>query len=124
MPELTRRRANEQPESWNIHYDGVCVGNISHRSGIPQGVPGWQWSCGFHCDNARPREGKHGIADSFEVAREAFEAAWRDYLPLRTPEDFAEVRHRNAWTAEKYARLDRGEPAPPWPLPGWTDAAG
>ena len=51
----------------------------------------------------------------------AFEAAWTAYLPTRTPADFDNWRHHAAWTAEKYARFDRGDRnAPPWPLPGFV----
>ena len=54
-------------------------------------------------------------------AREAFERAWVQYLPTRTPADFDDWRHHAAWTAEKYARWDRGERgAPDWPLPGFV----
>ena len=44
---------------------------------------------------------------TFEAARAAFEAAWRDYLPKRTDADFEEWRQDAAWHAAKYARWDR-----------------
>jgi hypothetical protein len=118
MPELTRRLIDAQHESWGIYYDRVRVGGISRRAGSPRDAPGWQWFCGFFCDNAKPGEDRNGVAASFDEAREAFEIAWREYLPKRSPEDFAEVRHRDAWTAEKYARGQNS--APPWPLT-WLD---
>jgi hypothetical protein len=122
MPELTRRRLIDTPhEIWDIHCGRIRVGSISRRTGSPRDAPEWQWFCGFFCNNAKSGEDRHGVAFSFDEAREAFKTAWREYLPKRTPEDFRETRHRDASTAEKYARFERQEPAPPWPLPGWRD---
>src|SRR4051812_34472517 len=50
---------------------------------------------------------------TYDAARKVFEAGWQRYLPTRTPADFHEWRHHVAWTAEKYARWDRGEREPP-----------
>jgi hypothetical protein len=47
-----------------------------------------------------------------KTARVAFEIAWRDYLPSRTPSDFQAWRDQEAWTTEKYRRFDRGERMP------------
>src|ERR1019366_118985 len=33
MPELTRKRINDRPETWHVHYAGVRVGLIVERSG-------------------------------------------------------------------------------------------
>jgi len=38
--------------------------------------------------------------------------AWRVFLSKRTEADFQEWRDREAWTAEKYRRFDRGERMP------------
>jgi hypothetical protein len=46
---------------------------------------------------------------TFEAARVAFEAAWRDYLPRRSEADLDTWRDQQAWTAEKYRRFDRHE---------------
>jgi hypothetical protein len=122
MPELSRRLLDPNRESWGIFYDRVHVGGISKRDGIPQGVPEWQWSCGFHCDADGSDDHFSGIAETFDEARAGFEAAWQILLPRRSPADFRDARHREAWTAEKYARFDRGNRTPPrWPLPGFED---
>ena len=36
MPTLTRKRVNERPDSWHIHFAGVRVGAIAERSGVPR----------------------------------------------------------------------------------------
>jgi hypothetical protein len=33
MPELTRRRVNDRPVTWDFHYAGVRVGMIIERIG-------------------------------------------------------------------------------------------
>ena len=109
---LTRQRVNDRPESWHIYYAGVRVGAIAERSGIPASSDRWwQWSCGFY-PGSHPRDHRHGTSASFETARVAFEIAWRDYLPSRTPSDFQAWRDQEAWTTEKYRRFDRGERMP------------
>jgi hypothetical protein len=100
MPELTRKRVNEQPECWHIHYDAVLVGVISRRSGNPRDTDSWRWQCGFY-PGSKPSEERYGTAPRFDDARVAFAAAWRVYLPLRTEADFAEWRRHEAWMAEK-----------------------
>jgi hypothetical protein len=35
MPALTRKRVNDRPETWQVHYAGVRVGVICERSGAP-----------------------------------------------------------------------------------------
>lgn len=110
MPELTRKRAHEQPECWHIHYDGVRVGVIGRRSGNPTGTDSWRWSCGFY-PGSHPGEQRDGTAPTFDGARQAFAAAWLDYLTLRTSQDFEECRRHNAYIAEKYAEQDRRKAA-------------
>jgi hypothetical protein len=96
MPPLTRKRVNEQPESWHIHFAGVRVGAIAERSGIPASSDHrWQWSCGFY-PGSHPRDHRHGTAVNFEAARMAFETAWRDYLPRRTEADFQPAQQRTS----------------------------
>jgi hypothetical protein len=56
---------------------------------------------------SNPGEDRHGTAASFETARAAFEAAWREYVPKRSEADFDEWRQDAAWHAAKYARWDR-----------------
>jgi hypothetical protein len=35
MPALTRKRVNDRPVTWHVHYAGVRVGVIVERSGAP-----------------------------------------------------------------------------------------
>jgi hypothetical protein len=48
MPTLTRKRVNDRPETWHVHYAGVRVGVIVERSGAPPSSDQWQWVCGFY----------------------------------------------------------------------------
>jgi hypothetical protein len=96
----------------------VRVGVIVERSGGPPTSDQWQWCCGFY-PGSDPGDDRHGTAASFEAARAAFEAAWRDYLPNRTDADFQSWRDQVAWTGEKYRRFDRHALMPPdWKPPG------
>jgi hypothetical protein len=112
MPALTRKRVNDQPERWHVHFAGVRVGMILERSGVANTAEPWEWHCGFY-PGSNPGEQRYGRAASFEAARAAFEAAWREYLPKRSEADFEAWRHQEAWTAEKYRRFDRHERMPP-----------
>jgi hypothetical protein len=106
MPTLTRKRVNDRPETWYVHYAGVRVGVIVERSGAPPSSDQWQWACGFY-PGSNPGDDRHGTAASFETARAAFETAWREYLPKRCDADFDAWRQDAAWHAAKYARWDR-----------------
>jgi hypothetical protein len=112
MPALTRKRVNHRPERWYVQYAGVRVGVIHERSGAPPTSDQWLWCAAFIL-GSRPCDDRHGTAASFEAARAAFEAAWRDYLPKRTEADFEAWRDQEAWTAQKYRRFDRHERMPP-----------
>jgi hypothetical protein len=112
MPALTRKRVNDRPVTWHVHYAGVRVGVIVERSGAPPSSDQWEWHCGFY-PGSNPGDDRHGTAATFEAARAAFEAAWRDFLPKRSEADFEEWRDQGAWTAEKYRRFDRHERIPP-----------
>src|ERR1019366_5428134 len=102
MPQLTRKRVNDRPETWHVHYAGVRVGVIVERSGAPPSADPWQWCCGFY-PGSNPGDDQHGTAANFEAARLAFEAAWREYLPKRSDVDFEEWR-QTAGTIEFQAR--------------------
>jgi hypothetical protein len=90
----------------------VRVGLIIERSGVPPSADPWQWICGFY-PGSNPGDDRAGTAASFEAARAAFEAAWREYLPNRTEADFQEWRDQEAWTDRKYALSDAGKRLPP-----------
>jgi hypothetical protein len=55
---------------------------------------------------SNPGEQRFGTAATFEAARAALEAAWRDYLTKRSEADFKEWRQDAAWHTAKYARWD------------------
>jgi hypothetical protein len=113
MPELIRRRDPAAPdECWLIFYDGVRVGMIAKRTGNPTNTDAWAWSCGFY-PGGGPGDDRHGTATTFHLARDAFEQAWRDYLPKRTPEDFQAWRDHDAHTARKYALWAAGKKLEP-----------
>jgi hypothetical protein len=46
MPELTRKRVNDRPETWHVHYAGVRVGVIVERSGVANTAEPWEWHRG------------------------------------------------------------------------------
>jgi hypothetical protein len=48
MLALTRKRVNDRPATWYVHYAGVRVGVIVERSGAPPSSDQWQWCCGFY----------------------------------------------------------------------------
>jgi hypothetical protein len=54
MPALTRKRINDRPETWHVHYAGVRVGVIVGRSGAPPSSDQWQWHCGSACSGPVP----------------------------------------------------------------------
>jgi hypothetical protein len=65
-------------------------------------------TCGFY-PGGNPGDDRHGTAASFEAARAAFEAAWREYLPNRSDADFQAWREQQRWTERKYAMWERGQ---------------
>ena len=89
---------------WHIRYAGVRVGVISERSGAPPSSNQWEWHCGFY-PGSNPGDQRYGTAATFDDARAAFQAAWRDYLPNRTESDFDEWRQDAAWHACKIRAL-------------------
>jgi hypothetical protein len=68
--------------------------NVSATLGA---APKWQWRCGFY-PGSRPGECTNGTADTLEIARADFEAAWRVFLAKRTDADFQAWRDQQAWT--------------------------
>ena len=90
-------------ETWRIFYDGIRVGTIAERAGVPVDVDQWGWSLGFYPKSERPGEIRSGTAATLNLAREAFGQAWLDYLPTCTEQDFLEYRRRRAREAWKHA---------------------
>lgn len=106
MPELTRKRVNDQPVTWHVHYAGVRVGIITERSGVARAAEPWEWHWGFY-PGSNPGEQRYGTAATFEAARGGIRSGMREYLPKRTDADFEKWRQDAAWHAAKYARWDR-----------------
>ncbi|MGY4465582.1 hypothetical protein ACVWWK_001264 [Bradyrhizobium sp. LB9.1b] len=107
MPELARCRDPHPPDCWRIHFYDV-VGITAKAGGNRGAADARQWSCGRY-PGSRPGEHRNGLAPPLEAAREASEAAWRQYLPKRTETDFQASRDHQACTAEKCRRFGRGE---------------
>jgi hypothetical protein len=78
MPELTRRRYPERPDCWHVYYGDVQVGSIGMRSGVPNEVDQWGWTCGFISQRLKITE---GTAPTFDLARAKFEEAWQSSCP-------------------------------------------
>jgi hypothetical protein len=119
MPALTRRRDPEShQECWHVYHGDFRVGTIGERAGVPHDVDQWGWDVGFYPVDHRTGYDRSrdwrpsGIAATFEEARAAFEAAWHDYLPCCTEDDFAENRRYRALTAWRYRMHDTGTRLP------------
>src|SRR5215471_696618 len=77
MPALTRHRdPAAHDETWLIHYGDIHVGTIRLRMGVPTNVDQWGWTIGFHPASLRGLRAS-GTAKGFDMARGAFETAWR-----------------------------------------------
>jgi hypothetical protein len=109
--ELTRRRYPERPDCWHVYYGDVHVGTIAIRPGVPVDVDQWGWDCGFYPASHHGRR-FDGTSATFEIARAEFEAAWREYLPACTEEEFTEHRRQRASTVWKYRMHDTGHKLP------------
>jgi hypothetical protein len=100
-------REQSSDERGTILYGDVRIGTITERAGVPHDVDQWGWNCGFYPVTHR-REHAEGTAASFNQARDAFEAAWKKYLPKCTSDDLEEYRRQRARTAWNYAMHDTG----------------
>ncbi len=96
------RRADAEPDSWSIWYDNVCVGSIAKQPWNTQHGIRWLWTCGFQ-PGATPKDYSSGLTDTFEEARDQWQAAWEVYLPRRTDIDFEEWRQHQRFMANKMA---------------------
>jgi hypothetical protein len=112
MPTLTRRRYPERHDCWHVYYGDVHVGTIAKQVGIPPGQDHpWGWLCGFY-PGSHPRDHTSGTAETFDQARERFEAAWRVFLAKLTEADFQARRDQQEWTERKRAMWKGGERLP------------
>ena len=92
MPELTRRRYREIHECWHVYYGDVHVGTIAIRAGAPVDVDQWGWILGFY-PGTEPEEYRDGTAETFDLARADFDAAWKALLPTLTEAHYQRWRH-------------------------------
>jgi hypothetical protein len=68
MPSLSRRRSqNPHQETWHVYFEGVQVGTIAERAGVPTNVERWGWECGFSPALDRGIRAA-GIAQTFDQA--------------------------------------------------------
>jgi hypothetical protein len=108
MSSLTRRRdPDTHDETWLIHCGDIHVGTIRVRAGVPSAVDQWDWSIGFYPVSHRGLRA-NGTAKDFDMARGAFEIAWRWLLPQITQADFVEYRQYRAHEAWKRAMWEAG----------------
>jgi hypothetical protein len=112
MPDLTRRPDPHRADSWRVYYGDVRVGTIARAVGTPNATEEWRWQCGFY-PGCNAGEHRAGAAATFDQARAGFERAWLVFSARRTEADYQAWRDHQAWTKEKYRRLDRGERMPP-----------
>jgi hypothetical protein len=94
-----------------VFYGDVQVGTMAIQSGLPVHAEQWRWDCSFYPPSHRGWS-RSGYASTFEQARAGFEAAWKDYLPRCTEDDFSEHRRQRAFTVWKYTMHDAGLPLP------------
>jgi hypothetical protein len=105
MPELTRHRDPDLPDIRRILADGVDIGSIGRRHRHFKS-PSWIWSIRLGISRA-------GAADTFEAARDDFEAAWKAAVSsTRVAADLATARIEKAFTRWKYTMWDRGMKMP------------
>ena len=100
MPVLTRRHSDDpHRESWHVYYADVRAGTIGKRAGVPVDVDQWGWSCSFY-PGLHPGQHHDGSAETLELARAAFEEAWRKLLPKIPDGAFDEYRRDRELRAE------------------------
>ncbi|WIW44497.1 hypothetical protein ML401_23755 [Bradyrhizobium sp. 62B] len=112
MTALTRRRsANSHQESWAIYFGDVRIGQIGMRAGVPTSAQQWAWSLGFYPSTDIGNR-SHGTADTFELARDAFDRAWTELAPTITEADYDRWREERDFTAWKQRMWDMKLPLP------------
>jgi hypothetical protein len=112
MTTLTRRRSdNEHPETWHVYFSDVHIGTIGRCAGVPLSSPQWNWDCGFY-PGIEPGAQKGGAAESFDAARQAFEAAWAQLAPTLDEDAFERWRDQRDFTAWKYRMWNDKLPLP------------
>lgn len=105
MPELTRRRDPDLPDTWRILADGVGIGSIGRRHRHFKS-PSWIWSIRLAAIS------RAGAPHTFEAARGDFETGWKAVSPTRIAADLAAARIEKAFTLWKYTMWDRGMKMP------------
>lgn len=78
-----------------MRYGDIDIGQIGQRAGVPTDKPQWRWSIAFYPASHQGIR-SDGTAETFDEARAAFQAAWRECLPRCNDAVFAEHRFRRA----------------------------
>ncbi|TWB03543.1 hypothetical protein [Bradyrhizobium stylosanthis] len=84
---------------------------LDRCSGVPASSNQWKWDIGFY-PGIEPGMQQGGSAESFEVAREAFEKAWLKLEPRLTEEHFECWRRDRDFHAWKLRMWSDGRPLP------------
>jgi hypothetical protein len=89
MP-LTLRRANDDPPSYRVKFDGVEIGSISKQHHHVEHRDFWSW--GIDTMPAMSHGGRPpmGEAASFELAKTAFRDAFEKWKATLPPGQFEE----------------------------------
>jgi hypothetical protein len=112
MPTLTRRRSTDtHRETWHVYYGDLRVGTIGERAGVPVDVDQWGWSCGFY-PGLEPGQHQDGSAETFELARTAFEDAWERLMPKIPDGAFEQYQRSRAFHRWKECMWKQGMPLP------------
>jgi hypothetical protein len=85
---LTRRPDPNRADCWLIMCGDVRAGHVARSVGRPNAQEDWQWSAGFY-PGSRPGVIRTGTAETFELAKAAFERAWLVFASTRTEADLS-----------------------------------
>jgi hypothetical protein len=105
MPALTRRRHPERPDCWHVTMAMCKSARLRSNRDCRSAPSNGDGTAAFVPPSHRGRD-LAGYSSSFGQARDAFEAAWKDYLTRCTPPDLDDYRRQCAWTGWKYAMHD------------------
>ncbi|MET4628454.1 hypothetical protein ABIB83_005487 [Bradyrhizobium sp. I1.8.5] len=119
MTALTRRRSDNDQETWHVYFGDVHVGSIGLRAGVPTGADQWGWRVGFY-PGIEPGTQRSGSAATFDDARVAFEGAWRQLEPTLTEDNYESWRLSRDFHAWKYRMWDEGCRMPTQNQSGWS----
>ena len=112
--QMKKGQTRKRPPHRDVTADPPVEGKISGkaiwirmRTGVPTNVDQWGWTIGFYPASHRGLRAS-GTAKSFDMARGAFETAWRWLSPQVRQADFVEHRQHRAHEAWKLAMREAG----------------